>query len=154
MRGSSQQMPGFAVAGEAMRAGVGGQEKMVAGGDGADGNDEPCVFGNDASNEEINFVTAVRAGALVLKLGGRGAELVSAVMSEDPRRFHLNAAEAAAGVHDEVVPGAVAERLGDGEAEVHGAGEKARFGEFATGFGGRHTPGALVGGANGLEHSS
>src|SRR5512147_1371141 len=150
--GSEEQMPRLAIARKKGGAGVGGQEGMVAVGDGADGDDEPGIFGNDAADEEVNFVAAVRARALAMELGRRGAELVSAVARGYPRRFDLDTAEAAAGVHDEVITGAVSEGLRDGETEIHSAGEEARFGEFAAGFGGTHTAGLLVGETGACGH--
>src|SRR5437588_770015 len=49
-------------------------------------------------------------------------------------------------------PAAMAERLGNHEAEVHGARQEASLGEFATGFGWTHTTGAPTGGANRCGH--
>lgn len=116
------------------------ETQVLARGEGGDGDDVPQVLGDDVGDQEIDLVESVgamRAAALHpvtafgVTLGG----------------FHLHADESAAGVEDEIVALAVSPRLGHGEAEAGGFGEKNGLGDFTITF-----AGGAADGVNFLEH--
>src|SRR5438874_11206694 len=81
-------------------------------GDGADGDEIPDVAGDDVGSNEVNITRAVSALAPAAVADGDAEGI--AVEAGD--RFHLDASETAAGIHDEVVGGVVAIGFGDVQA--------------------------------------
>jgi len=101
-----QQAPGFTVfleLGARLAAGVGIEADAFAV---ANGDDVPDVFGDNVSNEEVDF------GGRVGDAAGSGG-------------FDLDAEESLAEFDDGVVALAISPGKADGESEVGGAGEKA-----------------------------
>src|SRR5437763_13120057 len=100
-------------------------------GDGADRNEIPSVAWDDIGGDEVNVPRLVSALASAAVADGDA----EGITVEAGDRFHLDASEAAAEIHDEVIGGVVAIRLGDAQAAAKRLVEKTHLGPFALMFG-------------------
>ena len=114
-----QQGPGFAVffvAACALAVLCWIEREAGAGDERFDGDDVPGVVGDDVGYEEVDLFGGVGDVAFG---GPVGVDDVSAIM-DAAGGFDLDAPEVLAGIEDEVVATAVADRLGNSESELYG----------------------------------
>lgn len=115
---------------------MGEEGEVAAGGEGADGEDIPGVFGDDVGDEEVDLFGGVAdfGGAAAEVAGGDvigAVEIASAGLDLDAPELR---GAAAGGVEDEVVGFAVAVGLGDGESEGNGFVEEGDFDQLSIAF--------------------
>ena len=92
-----------------------------------DGYDVPGVAGNYVSDEEVDVLGGVDV-ARVAASGGVDAIAPAVAVSSG---FHLDAAEALAGVGDEIVAAAITVGLGDDESAARGLHHEHHLDEFS-----------------------
>ncbi len=120
--GIGQQAPGFAVFfvasyGFAVWSGI--EREAGARSEGFDGDDVPDAEGDDVGYEEVDLVGGVGDVALGGPVGADDVAAVLGVVAETSSGgFDLDAPEVLAGIEDEVVALAVANRFVDFETEL------------------------------------
>src|SRR4051812_35722664 len=87
-------------------------------------DDVPSLVRDNVSSQEIDIGNRVAA---FYSAAGGGGDAVGVAL-DDGGRFHLHAEEARAGVHDEIITGALAIGLADGEAQAGDTPQKAHLG--------------------------
>jgi hypothetical protein len=127
---AGEKGPGFAEGAIALGLAAGEEPERGARAEGGDGEDIPDLFGDDEDAEKVDVSGGVREFT-----GGAvgGGDLIGVVAAGE-EAADLDAEEAAAGVHDEIVLLGVAPGAGDGEAEIDGAGEEAGFRDLTPGL--------------------
>src|SRR5438105_14560618 len=88
------------------------QADTLQSGDRANRDEIPDIAGDDVGSDEVNIMRVISALVSAAMADG-DAERITV---EPGDRFHLDAGEAAAGIHDEVVGGVVAIGFGDVQA--------------------------------------
>ena len=94
-------------------------------GEGFDWDDVPHVEGDDVGYEEVDLVGGV--GNVALE-GPVGVDDVSAIV-DAASGLDLDAPEVLTGIEDEVIAAAVADGLGDSEAEMYSLEGEGNLGE-------------------------
>ena len=122
--GASHLAPRLAVLFMPEMTGAAGRDVHLASGRGdANGNHVAQIFGNDISDDEVDFFGGVCRGSLEFHdvTGSVGAAA----------GLDLNAPELLAGVEDEIVAFAISPGFGYAEAETGGFGKEGGLGGFA-----------------------
>ena len=109
-----------------------------------DGEHVPDFPGDDVGDEDVDVVGGVGDFAFAVDEVD-GLYAVSAEGNAG-RTFELDAPQAPAGIHDEVVAFAIAPGFGDVEAFVGGLVQEGSFGIFSGALGIGAGPGAVAGG--------
>src|SRR5438876_4874593 len=107
----------------AARGAVRAEANAFQSGDSANRNQIPGVGRDDVGGDEVNVVGVISALASAAMADG-DAERITV---EPGDRFYLDASEAAAGIHDEVVGGVIAIGLGDAQPAAKRLVEKTHF---------------------------
>ncbi len=150
--GLAEEVPGFAVGVVHSRFAVAfrAEQETANADDVVQRKNEPGIFGNDISGDEVDLRELVGDGASVDP--AVGVDVVLAV-EKDGGAFHLDAVELGhdvglVRVDDEVVALAISVGLGDGEAETGSLEGEGEFGELSATLGSEFF---LIGGGNRVD---